>query len=104
VAVAQQPADLVERIVFHAAVTEGVLLDAAADLVDDLGAEFHDMKRIEHRDGVGQFVADRDRIPPKRVKSSVLDSVEEVPGSFSEPAVRAGARRHHGPDPLSALT
>ena len=38
-AVAEEPADLVERVVFVAAVADGVLLDAAADLVDDLGAE-----------------------------------------------------------------
>jgi hypothetical protein len=35
---------LVERIVFVAAVTHGFLLDAAADLVDDLGAQRHHMK------------------------------------------------------------
>jgi hypothetical protein len=37
-AVAQQSADLVERIIFQAAVAEGVLLDTAAHLVEDLGA------------------------------------------------------------------
>ena len=36
---AEQPTDLIERIVLVAAVAEGVLLDAAADLVDHLGAE-----------------------------------------------------------------
>ena len=34
--VAQQAADLVERVVLVPAVAEGVLLDAAADLIDDL--------------------------------------------------------------------
>ena len=38
-AAAQQAADLVERVVLVAAVAQGVLLDPAADLVDDLGAE-----------------------------------------------------------------
>ena len=37
-AVAEQPADLVQRVVFVAPPGERVLLDAAADLVDDLGA------------------------------------------------------------------
>jgi hypothetical protein len=36
-AVAQQPTNLVERVVFVATVTDGFLLDAAANLVDDLG-------------------------------------------------------------------
>jgi hypothetical protein len=38
-AVAEQPADLVERVVFVAPPAERVLLDAAANFVDDLGAE-----------------------------------------------------------------
>src|SRR5215207_7482944 len=38
-AVAEQPADLVERVILVAAVAERVLLDAAADLVDDLRPE-----------------------------------------------------------------
>jgi hypothetical protein len=37
--VAQQGPDPVERVVFVAAVAEGVLLDPAAHLVDDVGAE-----------------------------------------------------------------
>ena len=36
-AVAEQPADFVERVVFVAAAAQGVLLHASADLVDDLG-------------------------------------------------------------------
>ncbi len=51
-AAAQQAADLVQRVVLVAAPAQGVLLDAAADLVDDLGAEPDDMERVEHRDRV----------------------------------------------------
>jgi hypothetical protein len=36
-----------------AAPTQGVLLDAAADLIDDQGAEPHHMEGIQHRDRVG---------------------------------------------------
>jgi hypothetical protein len=38
-AVAEQAADLVERVVLVTAMPQGVLLDAVANLVDDLGAE-----------------------------------------------------------------
>jgi hypothetical protein len=51
--VAQQAADLVERVVFVAASAEGVLLDAAADLIDDLGAEPHHMEGVQDCDRVG---------------------------------------------------
>jgi len=36
-----------------AAPTQGVLLDAAADLIDDLGAEPHHMEGIQDCDRVG---------------------------------------------------
>jgi hypothetical protein len=52
-AVAEQPADLVERVVLVAAAAQGVLLDAAPDLVDDLGAKPHDMEGVQDGDGVG---------------------------------------------------
>jgi hypothetical protein len=45
VAVAQ-PADLVERIVAVPAPVQGVLLDAAAHLVEDLGAELDDVEGV----------------------------------------------------------
>jgi hypothetical protein len=38
------------------------LLDAAADLVDDLRPEADDMKGVEHRDRVPELVPDRVRI------------------------------------------
>ena len=79
-AVAEQPADLVERVVLVAAVAEGVLLDAAADLVDDLGAEPHDVERVEHRDRVGQPVADRVGVAPERVQRGGLDAVDARSG------------------------
>jgi hypothetical protein len=37
-AVAEQAADLIERVVFVPASAQSVLLDAAADFVDDLGS------------------------------------------------------------------
>jgi hypothetical protein len=43
-------------VVLVAAVTEGFLLDAAADLVDHLRPEADDMKGVEHRDRVAELV------------------------------------------------
>ncbi len=55
-AVPEQPTDLVERVVLVAAAVQLLLLDAAADLVDDLGAELDDVDGIEDLHGVGQRV------------------------------------------------
>ncbi len=49
---AQDVADSVERVVFAAAVAVDLLLDSAADLIYCLGAEFHDVERVEDCDGV----------------------------------------------------
>jgi hypothetical protein len=46
-AVPQQAADLVERVVLVAAAAELLLLHAAADLVDDLGAELDDVEGVQ---------------------------------------------------------
>jgi hypothetical protein len=49
-AVAEEPADLIERVVFVTASAQSVLLDAAADFVDDLGAEPDHVKGVKHGD------------------------------------------------------
>ena len=54
---AQQAADLVQRVVLVAAPVQGLLLDPAAGLVHDLGAELDDVERVQDRDRVGQLVA-----------------------------------------------
>ena len=77
---AEQPADLVERVVLVAAPAQGVLLDAAADLVDDLGAEPHHVEGVEDGDRVGQLVADRVRVAAERVQGGLLDPVDEPVG------------------------
>jgi len=69
----EQPTDLVERVVFVAAVAEGVLLDAAADLVDDLGAEPDYVEGVEDGDRVGQLVSDGVGVAAERVQRCLLD-------------------------------
>src|SRR5215207_9805466 len=65
---------------------EGVLLDAAAHLVDNLAAQPDHMKRIQHSDGVGQSVVDRVGIPAEGVERSSLNAVDELVGLVAEPA------------------
>ena len=55
---AEDVADPVERITSASAVPEGVLLDAAADLIDRGGAELDDVERVEHRDGIVELVVE----------------------------------------------
>ena len=55
-----------------AAVAEGVLLDAAADLIDDLGAEPHHVEGVQHRDRVGEPVADRVGVAAERIQRGVF--------------------------------
>jgi hypothetical protein len=69
--VAQQPADPVERVSLVAAVSQGFLLDPAADLVDDLGAEFDDVEGVQDRDGVGRLVADGVGVSAERIQRCV---------------------------------
>ena len=88
---AEQPADLVERVVFVAAAAEGVLLDAAADLVDDLGAEPDHVEGVEDGDRVGQPVADRVRISAERVQRGLLHAVDEPVGLGLQPGLVDGA-------------
>ena len=78
-AASQQAADLVERVVLVPAPAQGVLLDPAADLVDDLGAELDDVEGVQHRDRVGQLVAHRVGVAAERVQGGVLDPGGELP-------------------------
>jgi hypothetical protein len=55
-AVAQESADLIERVMFTAAVAECVLLHALPHLVDHLRSEPDDVEGVEHGDGVRQAV------------------------------------------------
>jgi hypothetical protein len=51
---AQQPADAEQWIASVPAVAEGLRLDAAADLVEGVRAQFYDMEGIEYSGGVRQ--------------------------------------------------
>jgi hypothetical protein len=95
--VAEEPADLIERVVFVPASAQSVLLDAAADFVDDLGAEPDHVKGVKHGDHVGQPVMNGVRISPKRIKRRLLHAVDEpVRLGFQPGLVDAAGAAHDG--------
>ena len=74
---------------------EGVLLNSAADLVDDLGAEPDDVKGVEDRNRVGQLVTDRVGIAPERIQRSLFDAGGEPVGLGLQPALVRGSGASH---------
>ncbi len=76
--------------------TEGVLLDAAADLVDDLHPQRGDVKGIQHVRGVGQMRAQRVEVAAERVQRRDPDLLPPRLGSRGEPVAvhAAGAALH----------
>ena len=84
-AVPEQPADLVERVVFVPASTERVLLHPPSDLVNDLGAEPDNVEGVKDRDRVGQPVMNGVRISTKWVQRSLLHAVDEPVGLGFQP-------------------
>lgn len=64
---------------------EGVLLDAAADLVDGGGAELDDVERVQHGRGVFELVVDRGLVAGERVKSRDLHVLPERFAASGEP-------------------
>ena len=84
--VPQLAVNLVERAVAVAAPAELLLLHAAADLVDNLGAELDDVEGVEHLHGVGQTVAQGVGVATDRVQRCRLDVRPELGLPGVEPA------------------
>ena len=82
---AEDVPDAVERVVAAPAVTGRLLLDAAADVINDRSGELHDMERVEHGDGVLELVVDGVLVAVERVESGDLDAgVEGLTRSTSQ--------------------
>ena len=64
---------------------QGLLLDAASDLIERLAGELDDVEGVEHGDGVEQLVADRVGIATERVQGGMLDGDLHVHAVFGEP-------------------
>jgi hypothetical protein len=78
--VAEEPADLIQRVVFVAAAAQAVLLHPTPDLIDHLSPEPHHMEGIEHRHRVREAVMNRVGIAAERVQGGVVDAVDELLG------------------------
>jgi hypothetical protein len=74
VAAAQHSSDAVERVAGAAAVPEGLLLDAAADLVDGVEAELDDVESVEDAGRSGQVGAQGAGVAAERVQRCDGDS------------------------------
>lgn len=86
---AEDRLDPVERVALPTAMSEGVLLDAAAHLVDRLRAEFHDVERVEHRGGVLELVVDRGLVAREQIKGCDLHvAPEAVAAAFESGRIR----------------
>jgi hypothetical protein len=79
-----------QRVVCVTATGQGGLLGSAADLVDDLGGEFHHVERVEDGNSVGEFIADGVRVTPERVQGGVLDPRQEIRELSFQPAGVSG--------------
>ena len=70
---AQQVPDPIQRVAFAAAVAMDFLLDAAPDIINSRGTEFHDMESVNDRLGVGEFVVDGVLVAAERIQCGDLD-------------------------------
>jgi len=60
------------------------------DLVDDLATEFHHVEGVEHRDGLGELVADRVGVAVERVQRRGADPAREPRPLLDEPVAVGG--------------
>ena len=81
----QMPSHGRERVASAAAVPQGGLLDAASDLVDDLGSELHDVERVGYRDGIFELVVDAVLVAVERVQRGDGGTAAEVRATLLEP-------------------
>ena len=91
----QGGADAVEEVAPASTVSERLLLDTMADIIDGAGGELDDVEGIEHAGGVFQLIVDRVLVPLERVQSRDLDSITEGGAARVEPVLvnRPGASR-----------
>ena len=105
VAAAQQRAQPVQRVAGAAAVAVDLLLDAAADLVQRLAGQGHDVEGVQHGDGVVELVVDRVLVAVERIQRRHLHPSPERVGDFlrDRSSLVGGAGVVDGADLLGAL-
>lgn len=90
---AEEVADPVERVSLAASMTEGLLLEPAANVIHRRRAELDDVERVEHAVGVLELVIDRVLVSLERVQRRDLDHLPEP----LAPLVQAVAVDRPGP-------
>ena len=75
---AQKKPDLIEGIALAPAVTQGVLLDAAAYLIKGVASELDDVKGVEDAGGVLELVVNGVFISLEGIQRRDLDTGAEV--------------------------
>jgi hypothetical protein len=71
---AEDVPEAVEQVFAAPAVIGRLVLDAAADVINDRSGELHDMSRVEHGDGVLELVVDGVLVAVERVEGGDLDA------------------------------
>ena len=74
-------------------VPAGVLLDAAADLVEDVAGEACDVEGVQHRDRVGQSSAAAVLNPVKPSIATTSTASRQSVGTLGEPLLEGGFER-----------
>ena len=69
-----QRGDATEGVVFAPAVAGGLLLHAAADVVDDLVGQTNQVETVDHERGMGQVGGHRTGIAPMGVEGDYADA------------------------------
>lgn len=82
---AENMSDAEKSIALAAAMTEGLLLDPAANIIHRRRAELDDMEGIEHAGGVFELVIDRVLVCLEWVQCRDLDPVPELLASLVQP-------------------
>ena len=93
----QELADPVERIDFPAPVSERLVLDPSAHLVDAAVGDAHDMERIRDADGMVEVSSDASPVALGEVGGDHLDGLEpqRVLGGAPSPQVGGCVALHH---------
>ena len=98
-----QLADPIERVGLAASMPAGLVLHAAAGLVEHEVGEFHHVERIGDLDGVREHRVEHRPIRSRQIQRRPLDRLAPLDGLLSEPrARRCGVSTRHDVEELAA--
>ena len=85
-AIAEEPADPIQRIIASASVPGGLLLHPPAHVVDGGEAEPGHVERVQHPDRLGQAGAQRGRVAAGRIERGDRDVFAPTVGLSGNPS------------------